>query len=101
MDLLSFDPVGGVVRIHPADCANLTELCQLAEAELITPEAEPLAKAARSYAALFRACAVGGMMAGHMLPAHVDDLRRDLAGLGLGDVLSPMPGRGKATAASE
>jgi hypothetical protein len=92
MDLLQFSGVGAVLSIPPADCATLARLCLLAEEQLPMREEQAEAQAARTYAALFRACALGGMTPGWLVRDAHQGIYEELAGLGLGDLLKPIPG---------
>jgi hypothetical protein len=95
VDLLQFDGVGAMVRLYPEDCAKLAQVCTLGEETLIKPEEEPLAEAARNYAALFRACTLAGLTPRFLVGDAQEMMGEDLAGLGLGDLLRPRPGGGE------
>ena len=79
------------MRLSPGNCAKLAELLAIAEAELCTEEEEPRKEASETYAALFRALALGGLTTGYLRKDSHQMMIEDLETLGLGGLLAPRP----------
>jgi hypothetical protein len=93
MRVLQIYPYGANLDLDPVDCARLAELCDLGANDLLADK-EDLAEAAGVYESVFRALAMAGTALNNMAPLQgYYDLRRDLAHLGLGDLVRPLPGR--------
>lgn len=97
MDLLRCDGSGAVLHVTPAECVSLAKLCRRAGEGMIGIEEEAAAEAARTYAALFTACALGVMAPGFLDEGTHAELRADLVDLGIGELLQPWPGGGGGT----
>ncbi len=91
MRVLQIYPYGANLDLDPLDCARLAELCELGASDLMADK-EDLEKAAWAYQSAFRALAVAGTALNNLAPLQgYSDVRGELAGLGLGDLLPPIP----------